>query len=76
MTCGVATSLFVDLDNPNVRFDDKVEAIETIVRLETHNGYKKDLFINALRWLFDHFDFETGEPRRGIRLLKGGGGNG
>lgn len=76
MNYGLASAIFLDINGFDARFDDKVEAIETIARLETHNGYKKDLFINALRWLFDHFDFETGEPRRGIRLLKGGGGNG
>lgn len=69
-----ATAIFCDLDNPAKSYADKLEAIETISSLDTHNGYKKDLFIGALRWIFDHFDFDTGEvPMRQIRMLKGGG---
>lgn len=74
MKYGTATVIFCDLENQKTSYADKLEAIETIARLETHNGYNKSLFIDALRWIFDHFDFETGdEYKRDIRMLKGYG---
>lgn len=77
MQYGTATVVFLNLQSPEISYADKLEAIETISRLDTHNGYKKDLFIGALRWIFDHFDFDTGEAaKRNIRLLKGGGEGG
>lgn len=33
-------------------------AIEMVVNMETHNRIKKDDLIHALRWLFEHYDFE------------------
>lgn len=33
-------------------------AIKEVAAMETHNSIKKDDLIRALRWLFEHYDFE------------------
>ena len=47
------------LDDETVALPSKVIAIEKIARMETHNSITKDDLIHALRWLFDHYDFDT-----------------
>lgn len=46
------------LDDDNVAIQTKVLAIETVSHMETLNGITKDELIHALRWLFEHYDFE------------------
>lgn len=29
-----------------------------VAHMETHNSITKDELVEALRWLFDHYDFE------------------
>lgn len=36
----------------------KVIAIEKVANMETHNSVSKDKLIHALRWLYEHYDFE------------------
>jgi len=47
------------LDDETIALPSKVIAIEKIARMETHNSITKDDLIHALRWLFDHYDFDT-----------------
>ncbi len=32
-------------------------AIEQVAEMETHNSVSKDDLVNALRWLFEHYEF-------------------
>lgn len=34
------------------------KAIAKVARMETHNSVTKNELINALRWMFDIYDFE------------------
>ena len=45
------------LDDDSIAIQSKVIAIEKIARMETLNSITKDELQNALRWLFDHYDF-------------------
>lgn len=47
------------LDDETIAIQSKVIAIEKIARMETHNSITKDDLIRSLRWLFDHYDFDT-----------------
>jgi hypothetical protein len=45
------------LDDPNIAHQSKVLAIERVAEMETHNSVTKEELVNALRWLFEHYDF-------------------
>ena len=45
------------LDDENIALQSKVLAIETVANMETLNGVTKDELQNALKWLYNHFDF-------------------
>lgn len=47
------------LNDETIAIPSKVLAIEKIARMETHNSITKDDLVHALRWLFDHYDFDT-----------------
>lgn len=47
------------LDDDTIALPSKVLAIEKISRMETHNSITKDDLVHALRWLFDHYDFDA-----------------
>ena len=47
------------LDDDTIALQSKVLAIEKIARMETLNSITKDELQNALRWLFDHYDFDV-----------------
>ena len=47
------------LDDETIALPSKVLAIEKIARMETLNSITKDELQKALRWLFDHYDFDT-----------------
>lgn len=32
-------------------------AIEQVAEMETHNSVNKDELVNAMRWLFEHYEF-------------------
>lgn len=46
------------LDDDSISIRLKVLAIERVANMPTHNSIKKDDLIRALRWLFEHYDFE------------------
>ena len=46
-----------DLEANDIDLSTKVAAIERVASMETHNSVTKDELVNALRWLFDHYDF-------------------
>lgn len=45
------------LNDDTIALQSKVLAIEQVARMETLNSIKKDELQNALRWLFDHYEF-------------------
>lgn len=47
------------LDDETIALPSKVLAIEKVARMETHNSISKNDLVRALRWLFDHYDFDT-----------------
>ena len=46
------------LDDDSLSYQTRAIAIEKVARMETHNSIKKDELIAALRWIFDHYDFQ------------------
>jgi len=46
------------LNDDSVSIQKKVLAIEKISEMESHNSITKTDLVNALRWLFAHYDFE------------------
>ena len=46
------------LDDPDISIRTKVLAIEAVADMETHNSVTKAELVGALRWLFQHYDFE------------------
>lgn len=47
------------LDDDTIALQTKVLAIEKVANMETHNSITKDDLVNALRWLYKHYDFES-----------------
>lgn len=47
-----------NLDDDSIAIQTKVLAIEKVAGMETHNSITKDDLVNALRWLYEHYDFE------------------
>lgn len=52
------------LDDESIPIPTKVLSIEQVAEMETHNSITKDELVGALRWLYQHFDFD----------VEGGGG--
>ena len=46
------------LDDDTIALQSKVIAISKVAQMETYNSIKKDDLVNALRWIFAHYDFE------------------
>ena len=46
------------LDDDSIALQTKLIAIGKVAEMETFNSIKKDVLVNALRWLFAHYDFE------------------
>lgn len=62
MTLLEALNIFYcHLDDESISLSKKVEAIRRISEMETMNSIKKDDLKTALRFLFDHFDFDVPE---------------
>ncbi len=47
------------LQDPDIALQSKVLAIGKVARMETHNSITKDDLVNSLRWLFEHYTFES-----------------
>ncbi len=45
------------LNDDSVALKSKVLAIEKVSEMETHNSITKADLVNALRWIFAHYDF-------------------
>lgn len=60
MTLGAAISIFKYHLSDDADPDIKAKAIEMVARMETHNSIKKDELVQALRWIFDTYDFYSG----------------
>lgn len=48
------------LADESIPFKTRVLAIDHVAHMVTHNSVTKDELVAALRWLFDHYDFEEG----------------
>ena len=46
------------LTDKSIPFKTRVLAIDHVAHMETHNSITKEKLVAALRWLFDHYDFE------------------
>lgn len=46
------------LDDDSIALPTKMIAIEKVTQMETYNSIRKDDLVHALRWIFDHYDFE------------------
>ncbi len=46
------------LNDDSVAHKSKVLAIEKVSEMETHNSITKADLVNALRWIFAHYDFD------------------
>lgn len=47
------------LDDESIPLQSKVIAIEKVANMETHNSITKAVLVKALRWLYEHYDFEV-----------------
>ncbi|BFK87509.1 hypothetical protein I4200191B4_18150 [Pseudoflavonifractor gallinarum] len=47
-----------DLENMDIPFKTRTLAIDHVAHMATHNSITKSELVSALRWLFDHYDFE------------------
>lgn len=45
------------LNDPNISQPTKVLAVDKVACMETHNSITKNDLVNALRWLFEHYEF-------------------
>lgn len=45
------------LDDDTIANETKVLAIEQVANMETHNSITKDDLVNALRWMFETYEF-------------------
>lgn len=45
------------LHDDDISIKSRTIAIEKVANMETHNSIKKDELIEALRWIFEHYDF-------------------
>lgn len=60
LSLGQAAEIFkYRMDDETVPIWAKVLAIEKISALETLNGITKDELKHALRWIFEHYQFEV-----------------
>lgn len=57
MTLGAAIAIFKYHLADDCDAVIKAKAIEMVARMETHNSIKRDELIQALRWLFDNYNF-------------------
>lgn len=59
ISLGQAVSIVkTGLDDESIPYKTRVLAIDHVAHMETHNSVTKDKLVAALRWLFDHYDFE------------------
>lgn len=55
---GMAVDIFKNkLQDESIPFETRILAIEKVADLETHNSITKQELVNALRWIFEHYDF-------------------
>ena len=52
MNIGVACAIFKPIDSTKYTEDEKIQAIQLVLDMPTHNGITKDKILAAFRWLF------------------------
>lgn len=53
MNTGVACAIFKQIDSEKYTEDQKIQAIQMVLDMPTHNGITKDTILAAFRWLFN-----------------------
>lgn len=54
MNTGTAVGIFTDLAHSRRSEKDKLEAIKTVLDMETTNSITKEQFKEAFKWFFDY----------------------
>lgn len=57
MNTGKAIGIFRNINDGKYSASEKIEAIKTVINMETHNSISKDDLIRALDWLWDYVSF-------------------
>ena len=57
MPIGKATAIFKNINDDKHSASEKIEAIKTVINMETHNSITKDDLIRALDWMWDYISF-------------------
>lgn len=47
------------LQDPGISIRTKTLAIGRVAGMATHNSVTKEDLVNALRWIFEHYDFQN-----------------
>lgn len=63
MNIGRAVAIFINIESADFSDEEKSQAILQVVQMPTHNGIKKDCFIDVIWWLLRQvFDVPDGTP--------------
>ncbi|WP_122788866.1 hypothetical protein [Intestinibacillus sp. Marseille-P6563] len=56
---GMAIDIVKDkLNDETIPFQTRILAIDNVANMATHNSVSKDELVSALKWIFEHYDFE------------------
>lgn len=55
MSKGKAITIFKNIYNDAVEVDEKINAIQEVICMETYNGITKADMMEALRWLMEEY---------------------
>lgn len=55
MSKGMAVAIFKDINNDAAEVDEKMNAIQEVLDMETHNSITKADMLEVLRWLVEEY---------------------
>lgn len=55
MSKGKAIAIFKDIHNEVTEMDEKINAVQEVICMETHNSITKADMLEALRWLVEEY---------------------
>ena len=59
VSAGMAIDIVKDkLNDETIPFQTRILAIDNVANMATHNSVSKDELVSALKWIFEHYDFE------------------
>ena len=65
MNIGKACAIFYQLNSDKYTEEEKALAIYEVMNMPTHNGIKKDVMLEAIKWLFDKaFEIEKDSDKQ------------